>query len=100
MGALLVIGGVILLAVLAYIFIHGTPSTPGHGTGDAAGQATSTIGKAWDTLANMPDFFNYVAAAIMATLAIMTWRRIGGWGRGALLVGAGIFLAMTLGHRR
>lgn len=85
----------IVVVVIAgvYLYVHGTGSHSGSipDTSGAQQQAQDF----WSTIQHDPHFYLAAASAILATLAIMTWRRIGGWGRGALLVLAGVAFALV-----
>lgn len=41
---------------------------------------------AWDDFYAQPWFWTAAVAAVLATLGIVTWRRIGKWGQGVVLV--------------
>jgi len=99
--------GFIIIIVLAaavvvggYVYIHGAP---GHGGVDVPLSSLNPQdipGAIGDQIAQNPHIVALaVASGIVAWLVYRTWGKIGNWGRGIALVGLGIFLAYSVGHR-
>lgn len=95
------LGLVLVVALVGVVALYamqtgGAPSDGGalggllnafKGVGEgAAGQALPW----WHKLYAQPWFWTAAVASAAATLGVMTWRRIGGWGRGFVLVCATI----------
>jgi hypothetical protein len=82
--------GVLLLAVGAFVIYLYVKQTGGAPAGTNVNVDPNAItGKAkgaWDEFYAQPWFWTLAVAATLATLGVMTWRRIGGWGRGFVLV--------------
>lgn len=95
---------VVALGLVGFLYFRQTGGLPSDGGGltsllnifkgvgsGAAGAAKPT----WDNLASQPWFYTAAVSGALATLGVVTWRRIGGWGRGFVLVCATI-AAVTL----
>lgn len=84
------IGAVVLVAVAAfviYLYVKQTGGAPaGVPQNVDPNQVTGPAKNAWDQFYAQPWFWTFAVAAALATLGVMTWRRIGGWGRAVVLV--------------
>lgn len=86
------LGVIALLALGAVVFLYvrqtgGAPAVnggldPNRVTGPAKDAAAAFYAQPW--------FWTFAVSGAAAVLGIMTWRRIGGWGRAAVLVFATI----------
>lgn len=88
------IGGLVLVV----LYLNG--SLPGFGSGAAlpSGQGPD-LGPAKDkaeAFIGTPAFYTAVVAAVLATVGLITWNRIGGWGRGMVLVLATIAVVVLV----
>lgn len=103
-------GGILLLGAAAlgagYLVLSG--KIPGYGSGtpktgdatnaakDAGGQAAHTGGAVVDWWFGHGWAYTATVAGVLALLGVMTWRRIGGWGRGVVLVLAAATVAILV----
>jgi hypothetical protein len=88
---LLIIGGV------AYLYLKSGATVGGSGVhggdpGSVVNGGKGAVVNGWDRLRSDPHFWTFVGAGTLAALGVMTWRRIGGWGRGVVIVLATIAL--------
>lgn len=74
------------------------PAAAQQAASNAATQATDTASGGWTWLITQPWGWTAIVAAVGATLGVMTWRRIGGWGRGAVLISAAAAVAILVAH--
>lgn len=49
-----------------------------------------------DAFIGTPAFYTACVAGALATVGVITWRRIGGWGRGLVLVAAAICITVLV----
>lgn len=95
-------GGVILLAggaavlVGGYLYLSG--KLPGFGQGVPTAKAPELDGTRdkVEAFIGTPMFYTGAVAAVLATLGIITWGKIGGWGRAAVLVAAAVAVTIFL----
>jgi hypothetical protein len=89
-------GGVVVLAVggaaLACGYLYLSGKLPGFGKGVPTAKAPELDGakEKIDAFVGTPMFYTALVAAVLATLGIITWGKIGGWGRAVVLVCAAI----------
>ena len=84
-GLLPVLAIVAIVGIFLYARQTGAPPSGIPSQVDPS-RGTEIAKTGWDWYFSQPWFYLSVAAAILATLGLMTWRRIGGWGRGAVIV--------------
>jgi hypothetical protein len=103
LAGLLLVGGAI---VLGYLYFTGQLSGYGSGTPDLGGAADATgqastaavggIQAFWSWLIGEPWGITALVSAGAATLGVMTWRRIGGWGRGVVVFLGAVALTIVV----
>lgn len=97
-GALLfVFVGILISGVLGFwerFGVSGQQVRDGVGTGVGAG--TETTKSLWNQLVSEPWGYTAIAAGITAALGIATWKRIGGFGRGVVILLAGVTVGVVL----
>lgn len=104
-------GGAVLLAMgaaagIGYLVLSG--KIPGYGQGtpnggdatkaaeDAGSQAAHTGGALFDWWFSFGWAYTATAAGGLALLGVLTWKKIGGWGRAAVLVLAAITVTVLV----
>jgi hypothetical protein len=77
---------VVLLVVLLLLWLYFRESGPPDTGGVDPGIVAEPARQAADQLYAQPWFWTAAVAVGLGVLGFMTWRRIGGWGRGTVLV--------------
>jgi hypothetical protein len=87
-GAAVLVGGYLYLSGKLPGFGQGVPTTRTPELGGAEQHVREFVGT--------PMFYTGLVAAVLATLGIITWRRIGGWGRAMVLVVGAVAVTIFL----
>lgn len=90
LGPVLVVG---VLGLLGYYLYSGGSLSKGGASGGKLPPAPDVKGKAeslWSQLYHDPRFYTGLVALIVAVILATLWKKIGGFGRGFLLVVGGI----------
>lgn len=103
LGPLILVGG---LLVAAYLFLTGKISGYGQGipqTGDATDAAKGAGGQVVQHGSALADWYfshgwayTALVAGVLAVLGVITWRRIGGWGRAVVIAAAAIAVTVLV----
>lgn len=87
-------GGIALAVVLGVVIYLYFKQTGGAPSGIGGAVDTNAVGGkakgAWDDFYAQPWFWTFAVSGVLAVVGVMTWRRIGGWGRAVVLVLAAI----------
>lgn len=93
-GIVLLLAAVAVVGVVLYARQTGSPPAV-NGNVDPS-RATEAVKGTWDWYFSQPWFYLSAAAGVLAMLGMMTWKRIGGWGRGMVLVIGAIAVTVWL----
>lgn len=100
MRGIMVAAGLAAAAFVGWVLLGQRGGTAGGSVGDLKGPAGQAAdqGKAWwADLAHQPWFYTAAAAGVLGVLGVMTWNRIGNWGRmlAMLLLGVGVAIFLV-----
>lgn len=89
---LLVLGGALVAA--GFLGMYDALGITSSDVKDGVGQGAEVGTGAWSQLTSQPWGYAAIGSGIAAALGIALWKRIGGFGRGAAILLAGISLGM------
>lgn len=80
---------VALLGVGGFLFLTGKIPGYGQGTGEVSGAGQDAVEGARgaaEQFIGTPQFYLALVASALATLGMVTWKKIGGWGRATVII--------------
>lgn len=97
MRGILGLAVVLLLGFVVYRYANQTGGPPaGLGGTVDPGQVTGPAKDAASAFYHQPWFWTVAVAASLATIGMITWKKIGGWGRGFVVVCAAVAITVLV----